>query len=209
MRWLLIWACGAVVVVAAASTAAGAIFASPAQTVARVVLTPSQVAPDVRLQPFPGGAKVAGEVTLDLCGYTFRTEALRVARLQVMYARRGTPIISNEVVAYKPGGAASAMREVRAAIAQCSAGYVSSSVRGMGQLKNSIEYIRAPGLLPGSIAILDRIVQRVNGQTNRFDTIFVFQARRDVLSAVYGWGLSQMPLARRAAAQSARNLRAL
>jgi hypothetical protein len=72
---------------------------------------------------------VAGQVTLDLCGYTFHTEALRLARLQVTYTRAGAPLISNEVVAYKPGGAASALREVRAAIAHCPAGYVSSGVR--------------------------------------------------------------------------------
>ena len=206
MRWILVWACCALV---AATTAAGAIVATPSETVARVVLTPAQVAPDVALQPFPGGKKVAGEVTLDLCGYTFRTEALRLARLQVMYARAGTPIISNEVVVYKPGGAASAMRELRAAIAHCPVGFAQSTVRGIGQLKNSIEHMRAPGLLPGSIAILDRIIERVNGKTRRFDTIFVFQARRNVLSAVYGWGLAQMTLTRHAAAESARNLKSL
>ena len=69
--------------------------------------------------------------------------------------------------------------------------------------------MRAPGLLPGSIAILDRIIERVNGKTRRFDTIFVFQARRNVLSAVYGWGLAQMTLTRHAAAESARNLKSL
>lgn len=210
MRWLLVWACSAVVVVGGAtSIAAGAVAASPAETVARVVLKPPQVASDVTLEAFPGGDKVAGEVTLDLCGYAFRTEAVRLARLQVVYARRGTALISNEVVAYKPGGAMSAMRELRAAIAQCPAGFAASTVPGMGQLKNSIEQIRAPGLLPGSIAFLDRIIQRLDGKTSRWDTIFVFQARRDVLSAVYGWGLAQMPLVRHAAVQAARNLKTI
>ena len=210
MRWLLACACSTVVVIGAASTtAAGSILASPAQTVARIVLAPSQVAPDVTVKQLPGGNQVAGQVTLDLCAFTFRTEALRLARLQVAYARGGTPLISNEVVAYKPGGAASALRELGAAIAHCPAGYVSSSVRGMGQLKNSIEHVRAPGLLPGSIAIVDRITEKLNGKTLRFDAVLVFQARHDVLSAVYGYSLAQLQLARHAAAQSATNLKTL
>jgi hypothetical protein len=209
MRWILIWACSAVVVIGAASAAAGAIVASPAQTVAHVVLAPSQVAPDVTLKQLPGGNQVAGQVTLDLCGFTFRTEALRLARLQVAYARGGTPLISNEVVAYKPGGAAAALRELGTAIAHCPAGYVSSSVRGMGQLKNSIEHVRAPGLLPGSIAIVDRITEKLNGKTLRFDAVLVFQARRDVLSGVYGYGLAQLPLVRHSAVESATNLKTL
>jgi hypothetical protein len=209
MRGILVWACGAAVAVGAASAATGAIVATPAQTVARVVLRPAQVAPDVALKNFPGGNQVAGLVTLDLCGYTFHSEALRLARLQVAYTRGGIPVISNEVVAYKPGGAASALRELRTAIAHCPTGYVSSNVRGTGQLKNSIQHISVSGLLPGSIAILDRITQKLNGKTTLFDAILVFQARRDVLSGVYGYGQAQLPLARHAAAQSALNLKTL
>jgi hypothetical protein len=204
MRWILLLACSLV-----AASAAAAAVATPAQTVAAVVLRPAQVAPDVTLKRFPGGNQVAGQVTLDLCGYTFRTEALRLARLQVVYTRGTIPVASNEVVAYKPGGATSALRELRTAIAHCPAGYVASNVRGTGLLKNSITHIRAPGSLPGSIAILDRITQKLNGKTMRFDAILVFQARRDVLSGVYGYGQAQVPLVRHAAAASARNLKTL
>jgi hypothetical protein len=205
MRWILVCACALV----AASAAAGAVVATPAQTVARVVLRPAQVAPDVTLKRFPGGNRIAGQVTLDLCGYTFRTEALRLARLQVAYTRGAVLVVSNEVVAYKPGGAASALRELRTAIAHCPAGYVSSKVPGTGLLKNSITRVSAPGTLPGSIAILDRITQKLNGKTTRFDAILVFQARRDVLSGVYGYGQAQLPVVRHAAAQSALNLKTL
>lgn len=206
MRWILILACGALV---ATSVAAGAIVASPGQTVAKVVLTASQVAPDVTLKRFPGGNQIAGQVTLDLCGYSFHSEALRLARLQVGYVRAGTPVISNEVVAYKPGGAASALRELRTAIARCPAGYVSSSVRGVGQLKNRIQHFNAAGTLPGSIAIVDHVTEKLNGKTRMYDAVLVFQARRDVLSGVYGYGQAQLTLVRHAAAQSATNLRAL
>jgi hypothetical protein len=209
MRWILAGACSAAIAIGAVTAAGGALLASPAQTVAGVVLTPSQVAPDVSLKRLPGGDQVAGQVTLDLCGYTFHTEALRVARRQVAYIRAGEPVISNEVVAYKPGGAAGALRELRAAIAQCPAGYVSSKVKGMGQLKNAIRHIAVPGVLPGSIAVIDRITEKLNGKTRRFDAILVFQARHDVLSGVYGYALAQLPLARHAAAQSAVNLKKL
>jgi hypothetical protein len=205
MRWSLVCACA----LAVTGAASAAIVASPAQTVARIVLTAPQVAPDVTVKQLPGGNQVAGQVTLDLCGYPFRTEALRLARLQVAYTRGGTPLVANEVVAYKRGGAASALRELRTAIAHCPAGYVSSSVRGMGQLKNSIEHISVPGLLPGSVAIVDRITEKLNGRTLRFAAVLVFQARHDVLSGVYGYGLTQLPLVRHAAAQSAANLKTL
>ena len=193
----------------ATSTAAAALVATPAQTVAAVVLRPAQVAPNVTLKRLPGGNQVAGQVTLDLCGYTFHTEALRVARLQVAYARGATPVVSNEVVAYKPGGAASALHELRTAIANCPGGYVTSKVRGIGQLENSITRVSAPGTLPGTVAILDRITQKLNGKTTQFDAVLVFQARRDVLSAVYGYGRAELPLVRHAAAQSALNLKRL
>ena len=193
----------------ATSTAAAALVATPAQTVAAVVLRPAQVAPNVTLKRLPGGNQVAGQVTLDLCGYTFHTEALRVARLQVAYARGATPVVSNEVVAYKPGGAASALHELRTAIANCPGGYVTSKVRGIGQLKNSITRLSVSGSLPGTVAILDRITQKLNGKTTQFDAVLVFQARRDVLSAVYGYGRAELPLVRHAAAQSALNLKTL
>lgn len=77
----------------------------------------------------------------------------------------------------------------------------------MGQLKNSIEHFTAPGLLPGSIAIVDRITEQQNGKTLRFAAVLVFQARHDVLSGVYGYGLAQLPLVRHAAAESAQNLK--
>ena len=205
MSWILVCACALV----AASTAAAALVATPAQTVARIVLRPAQVAPDATLKRFPGGNQVAGQVTLDLCGYTFHTEALRFARLQVAYTRGATPVISNEVVAYEPGGAASALRELRAAISTCPAGYVASNVRGIGQLKNSITRISVPGSLPGTVAIFDRITQKLNGKTAKFDAILVFQVRRDVLSAVYGYSRAQLALVRHSAAQSALNLKTL
>jgi hypothetical protein len=192
-----------------AGAAPAAVVATPAQTVAQVVLTPSQVGSGLTLKQFPGGNQVAGQVTLDLCGYTFHSEALRVARRQVGYARGGVPVASNEVVAYKPGGAVTALAEVRAAIAQCPAGYVSSRVRGVGQLKNSIRHFSAPGLLPRSIAIVDHITQQLNGKTQSFDAVIVFQARQDVLSGVYGYGVTQLALVKHAAAQSALNLKTL
>ena len=49
---------------------------------------------------------MTGEVTLDFCGGKYPSESLRTARYQVEYDKRGdTFSASNEVVAYKPGGA--------------------------------------------------------------------------------------------------------
>ena len=80
----------------------------------------------------PDGVGVRGFVTLDMCGFDFRSESLRTGRLQVNYSRQGSPeILSNEVVSYRPGGAGQAMREVERSIRQCPSGPVPSEIKGV------------------------------------------------------------------------------
>src|SRR5918911_5117485 len=68
----------------------------------RVVLRAAQVGPGYRLQQRPDGHGVRGLVTLDLCGFSFPSERLRTARLQVNYVRSGSTVrLSNEVVTYR------------------------------------------------------------------------------------------------------------
>ncbi len=57
-----------------------------------LVLKGNQVGPGYRLLQRPDGYGVAGFVTLDMCGFTFRSEQLRTARLQVNYVRTGSPV---------------------------------------------------------------------------------------------------------------------
>jgi hypothetical protein len=185
---------------------------SPAAKVATVLLEPAQIGTGFKLRELPGGRQVRNEVTLDLCGYRFKSEALRLARHQVAYVKQGAKpeALSNEVVAYKSGGAARAMSELRAAIAHCPRGYVPSKVQGVGPMKNRLTPLAHRGLLPGTVAEVDSVTElRPNNTVASYVAIFVYQVRDDVLSGVYTFGAGSGPLALRAAAAAARNLRSL
>jgi hypothetical protein len=202
-------------VILAAVTALAAVAgaaASPQGDVAAVLLRPAQVGASYTLREFPGGKQVRNQVTLDLCGYRFASESLRLARHQVAFGLKGhaTAVLSNEVVAYRTGGADQALREVRTAIRRCPAGYVNSTVQGVGRLRNRLVAIPHPGLLPGAIAYVDHITEQLpNGTVKRYDVAFVYQARKDVLSGVYAFGLGYVRLVLHASAGAATNLRAL
>jgi hypothetical protein len=77
---------------------------------------------------FPGGARVQDEVTLDLCGASYPSERLRVARRQVgVVDGQQRLVLSTEAVAYRSGAdTAQAFSELRAARASCPAGFRSS-----------------------------------------------------------------------------------
>ncbi|HLW94445.1 MAG TPA: hypothetical protein VKS25_03620, partial [Solirubrobacteraceae bacterium] len=78
-----------------------------------IVLKASQVGAGYKSAVIPGGRQVAGQVTLDLCYYTYASESLRMARLQEGYLKAaGQPAVSNEVVVYRSGGAAAALSEL-------------------------------------------------------------------------------------------------
>jgi hypothetical protein len=202
-------------VIAVAAVALGVIAgaaASPKSDVAAVLLKPAQVGAGYNLRELPGGAQIRNEVTLDICGYRFASESLRLARHQVAYGRQGqeNASLSNEVVAYRSGGAAQALREVRAAIAHCPTGFVQSTVKGVGRLRNRFVPFPHPGLLPGAIAYVDHVTEQLPNKTvTRYDVVIVYQARHDVLSGVYGDGTSNIQFALHASVAAAKNLRAL
>jgi hypothetical protein len=179
----------------------------------RVVLRPSQVGPGYRLRLLPGGHGVLGFVTLDLCGFTFPSEGLRTARLQVVYARRGAAVqLSNEVVTYLPGGARQALREVAYAARHCPRHAVGSTVAGVPKLTYRIAWVHDRRLLPGAVALRVRDWGMYKGKRLVETTLGVYQVRRNVLSGVYTHGGSiraQLRIGLHAAAQSALNLKRL
>jgi hypothetical protein len=82
----------------------------------------------------PMGDQIAGQVTLDNCGYDFTTESLRTARRQVTITPPGAtePTMSNEVVAYAaPQDAQKALQQWYDSAATCPKTPVSSTVAGM------------------------------------------------------------------------------
>ena len=158
----------------------------------------------------PGWNQVRNQVTLDLCGFRFHSESLRVARRQLWFRTHTKPIVSNEVVAYRAGGAALAVSEVRSAVTHCPDGYVRSSVQGVGLVKNRIERITTTGLLADSIAYVDHITEQTSSKAlKRYTVIAIFQERHGVLSGVYAVDMTHETLALRAARRSAAKLRAL
>jgi hypothetical protein len=131
------------------------------------------------------GDVVEGQVTLSLCGARFPSEALRLARHQVAFAYRGDPDrgVSNEVVAYRGNGAQQALRELRAAIDHCPAGFVSSGLARVPDVRYRIEELPPHGSWQaGTIAV------RVDARTRDgvdYPSVSVYQVHGHLLSALY------------------------
>jgi len=200
----------AVVALAVLSIVAAAAAATrPALT--SLILKPAQVGAGYRVALIPGGRQVKGQVTLDLCGFTFRSENLRTARIQVAYRRPGSAVqLSNEVVRYRPGGTAMAMRELGHAVAHCPRGPVPSHIKGVGPLVYRIKNLRFSGLLPGSIVLQIHVSGTAQGRRVDETDVVAYEVKDNVLSGVYTNGgtiAAQRRLDAHAAAESAANLR--
>ncbi len=110
---------------ATAPTTPGTTPATPADPDAaalrQLVVTQSDVAQSVTVQPLPNGDQVSGEATLDLCNGNFPSESLRTARLQVAAAdAQGNTQLSTEAVLYQnPAATSQAFAELRSVAAGC------------------------------------------------------------------------------------------
>jgi len=203
----------ALLVGAAALAAAASAAAATAPKVTQLILSASQVGPGYVLLQRLDGHGVKTQVTLDLCGSDYPSETLRVTRLQTNYLRRGTTTgISNEVVTYRPGGAAQAMREVIRHATNCPASPVPSGVQGVPNLTYQIRRIADSRLLKGYLAVRVQVSGVVKGKHISDVWYAVYQRRGDVFSGVYSFGAvasaqRQLSLCLHAAEQSAQNLR--
>lgn len=179
-----------------------------------VVLKGPQVGPGYRLKMRPDSHCVQLCVTLDLCGFHFKSEAARTDRLQVDYLKNASsPPLSNEVVTYRPGGTALAMRELKRAVATCPRYPVKSTVAGAGKLTYRIHPFTASRLLPGAVALRMKISGKSHGHRVTITTFAIYQVHGRTLSGVYGFvtpGTTTAAVQRfavRAARASARNLK--
>jgi len=208
MRSALALLLGAAALAAAASGAA-----ATTPKVTQLILRASQVGPGYVLFQRMDGHGVKTQVTLDLCGNDYPSETLRVTRLQTNYLHRGTTTgISNEVVTYRPGGAAQAMREVIRHATNCPTSPVPSGVQGVPSLTYKITRVQDPHLLKGYLAVRVHVSGVVKGKRVSDVWYAVYQRRGDVFSGVYSFGSlasvqSQLRLCLHAAEQSAQNLR--
>ena len=75
----------------------------------------------VQLELIEGGDDVEGQVTLNMCGYQFSTEAARAERYQTEASdAQGARVVANEGVLYKSAqDARTALEELRTAIREC------------------------------------------------------------------------------------------
>jgi hypothetical protein len=196
--------------VAAIALAVVALASHPA--LSKLVLTPGAVGPGYVLVPRQDGNGTA-QRTLDLCGTkNYPSEALRTSRLQVNYEKRKAKLaLSNEVVVYKDGGAARAMREVAQHAKTCPAKPI--AVEGLPPLRYKVTRVADAKLLRGAIALRVDISGTVKGKRVSAIYFVVYQRLGSVLSGVYSYaskGVSaaaQKRFALHAAEASAKNLR--
>jgi hypothetical protein len=191
--------------------AIAAVVASP-PNVTKMVLTPAQVGQGYVLLQRRDGVGVKNTITLDLCGRAgYPSEKLRTARLQVNYLKRNTALgLSNEVVAYKPGGAAQAMAEVTRRAGSCPAGPIVTGDPTLPPLRFTITRIKVSNLLPGYLAVRVRVRGVINGKARDETSYAVYQRLGNVLSGTYSFGPNtdaQLRFVLHAAQQSALNLR--
>jgi hypothetical protein len=163
--------------------------------VRRIAITDADVERGGTIHLIPEGDTVAGQVTLDLCGVEFRSEASRVARHQVVVvAPNETVSVSNEVVAYdSTGHAAAAVAEWRAVAARCPRGtWLGSTVAGLPQLRYDALAERRERTLPvpdNSYTTMT-LTARDSGQRGYF--VAILQRNANVLDAIYLESLSPL-----------------
>ncbi len=192
--------------------AAIAMAAAVKPDLSRLVLRPSAVGVGFALHQRADGRGTA-QRTLDLCGTSqYPSERLRVDRLQVDYTNRAVPLaLSNEVVTYKPGGAAEAMREVAQHARTCP--HKPIAFEGQPPLVYTITRISDAKLLAGAIALRIDVSGKINGKKVNAIRYAVYQRRGNVLSGVYSYaangvsGAVQQAFVLHAAEASAKTLR--
>jgi hypothetical protein len=100
---------------------------------AQLVVQPNDVGPPQTVVLLPGGDRVVGETTLDLCNGAYGSEALRSARLQVAEGDANTnrTALSTEAVLYQSSsGTTQAFAELQKVAASCPTTPVPSPVGG-------------------------------------------------------------------------------
>lgn len=181
-----------------------------------VILQSAQVGKGYAAYARKDGFGVKAAPTLDLCGQpkSYASEKLRVDRLQVDYLKKTSKIgLSNEVVRYKAGGAAQAMRELRRHALACPSHAIASGLSGVGPLRFTITMLHDAKLVQSSVAVRVRAVGKLTSGKRVDQTSYaVYQRVGEVLSGVYSFGpntAAQQRFALHAAEASARILRDL
>jgi hypothetical protein len=166
--------------------AAIAIAAAVQPNLAKLILNPSVVGKGYDVGILPAGLGAADR-TLDLCGVkNYPSESLRTARIQVGYKKtNGKLELSNELVRYKSGGAADAMKEVAQHVATCPSTPI--AFEGQPPLVYKISRIADPKLLPGALALRLDVSGTVKGKKVHAIRFAVYQRIGNTLSGIYSY----------------------
>jgi hypothetical protein len=174
----------------ATSSGGGSAAQTPAQlgdVLESVALRASDLNSGYTVELIPDGDQVAGQVTLDNCGYNFTTEAHRVARRQydVLEGSNDTGLM-NELVAYDtPAQAAKALAQWHAAAAHCPHTTIHSKVAAVPPMIEKIlrDQRDLPGL-PSSPNEFTVMSGKVQGQGTLYD-LAILQVRGRFLDNIY------------------------
>lgn len=140
------------------------------------------------LRLVPGGTKVAGQVTLDNCGYHFTTEAHRVARRQygMVDSTSADTGLENELVAYDTTADASkAVGQWHTAASTCPTKAVRSTVAGEPDLAYKISLNKLDvATLPAKVNVVTMESAAEGGKRVLFN-VSILQAHGRYLDAIY------------------------
>jgi hypothetical protein len=158
-----------------------------AAALSALVLHQADVAANLTVAAIPGGTRVTGAATLDLCNGTFPSERLRTARLQVATVdAHGNGTLSTEAVLYStPAGTAQAFSELKSVAAKCPASPVVSPV---GEPTVTTRFNPAPDRSWPQVATVERLAfdfvsTDQSGQAQHATAVYLRRGR--VLMGVY------------------------
>jgi hypothetical protein len=183
-----------VVVLAACSSSKPSVTAAPTTTLATsavlqaVSLQAKDASSPNTVTTIIDGDQVADQVSLDLCGGTFPSEALRVARHQVALRSGDQPgAMSTEALMYRSRAAtAQAFAELLRARRECPTGLVPSPVEGEPAMKSVFH--ASPDATWPAVAGVDRLAFDVTLADAKGDTmrmVAVYLRRGRVVVALY------------------------
>jgi hypothetical protein len=162
---------------------------SPSTLASVIALVDSDIGRGTTVSLIPKGDRVKGQPTMNNCGYTFTSEAHRIARLQVeILGPRGQRTgASNEVAVYDTAEqAAKAMTEFRKAVKTCKKTvFHRFGEPGVPKLRFAVNTVASANNLPVKDNAVSTIVLRVQGTKQILYAELIYQRQGRVLSGVY------------------------
>jgi hypothetical protein len=163
---------------------------TPAALVKQVALNTDDFPPRTKVKLYDAGDQVAGQVTLDFCGFDFTSEANRLARRQVavLFPKAGKVSYSNEVVAYDTDAhAAAALQELRTSVATCPPyRFMGSAVKGVPAIRTAAHQVTDKNLRVADNTVVTATLTARGAHRNRnVRMVLYFQRQGAILSAIY------------------------